>query len=124
MAEKTIILIEDDRFLRRAAEASLKKQGFTVLTAVDGEEGLTLARKERADLILLDLLMPKINGIDLLRMLKGEAFTRKVPIVILSNSSHELEMKQALELGARDYWVKANLSLQDLTGRIIKLLEE
>jgi CheY-like chemotaxis protein len=57
-------------------------------------------------------------------MLKGEAFTRKVPIVILSNSSHELEMKQALELGARDYWVKANLSLQDLTGRIIKLLEE
>jgi two-component system alkaline phosphatase synthesis response regulator PhoP len=124
MAEKTIILIEDDRFLRRAAEASLKKQGFTVLTAVDGEEGLTLARKERADLILLDLLMPKINGIDLLRMLKGEAFTRKVPIVILSNSSHELEMKQALELGARDYWVKANLSLQELTGRIIKLLEE
>ena len=70
---KLILLAEDDRFLRRAAEASLRQRGFTVLTAVDGEEALRVARAEAPDLILLDLLMPKIPGVEVLRILKAES---------------------------------------------------
>ena len=84
---KKILLVEDDRFLRRACEASLRQRGFTVIPAMDGEEGLRLARSETPDLILLDLLMPRLPGIEVLRALKGDGATKNIPVLVLSNSS-------------------------------------
>jgi CheY-like chemotaxis protein len=119
-----ILLVEDDRFLRRAAEASLRQRGFAVTVAADGEEALVKVRAEIPDLILLDLLMPKLTGIEVLRALRAEEATKKIRVLILSNSSREQDLEAIKELGVTDYLVKANLSLQELGDRVAQLLEE
>jgi DNA-binding response OmpR family regulator len=122
-AGKRILLVEDDRFLRRACETSLRQRGFTVIAATDGEEGLRLARAEHPDLILLDLLMPKLSGVEVLRALKADVGTKAIPVLILSNSSREQDVSEVISLGAVAYWVKANLSLKELGERVARLLE-
>jgi two-component system, OmpR family, alkaline phosphatase synthesis response regulator PhoP len=122
-AGKRILLVEDDRFLRRACETSLRQRGFTVIAAADGEEGLRLARAEHPDLILLDLLMPKLSGVEVLRALKADVGTKAIPVLILSNSSREQDVSEVISLGAVAYWVKANLSLKELGERVARLLE-
>ncbi len=119
---KTILLAEDDRFLRRACETKLKQCGFDVRVAVDGDEALSLAREHAPDLLLLDLLMPKRDGLSVLKALKADTATSAIPIVIISNSSKDLEMQNASDLGAVDYWIKSNLSLQELCDRVQRLL--
>jgi len=94
-----------------------------MLTATDGEEGLQLARAEVPDLILLDMLMPKLSGLEMLRALKAEEKTRAIPVLILSNSSREADIEEAMKLGAVGYLVKADLSLQELGDRVQALLE-
>jgi CheY-like chemotaxis protein len=121
---KQILLAEDDRVLRRAASTSLRQRGWTVLTAVDGEEALHLAGNEAIDLILLDMLMPKLHGLDVMRALKTDERTRAIPVLILSNSSREHDMQEVMRLGAVGYLVKANLSLQDLCDHVAHLLED
>ncbi len=120
---KRILLVEDDRFLRRACEASLRQRGHTVTTAADGEEGLRLARSERPDMVLLDMLMPKLSGLDVLRALRGDEATRALPVVILSNSSREQDVLEVTKLGISGYFVKSNLSLQELGDRIDRILK-
>jgi len=122
-ATKQILLVEDDRFLRRASSARLRQRGWTVLTAADGEEALNMARSEAIDLILLDMLMPKLHGLAVMRALKANERTHAIPVLILSNSSREHEMQEVMRLGAVGYLVKANLSLQDLCNRVAQLLE-
>jgi CheY-like chemotaxis protein len=124
MNSARILLIEDDQFLRKACEVSLKKRGFTVLTAVDGEAGLRKAREETPDIILMDMLMPKMSGIEALEALKKDDQMRGIPVVILSNSSGEAAVQRAEALGAIGYLVKASLSLQELGDRVITFLEE
>ena len=120
-----VLLVEDDKFLRRACETSLRQRGFGVVTATDGEEGLRLAREiPYPDVILLDLLMPKMSGIEVLRALKGDAATKAIPVVILSNSSRDEDKREAVELGAVGYYVKANLSLKELAAQVSVLIEQ
>lgn len=123
-ASGRVLLVEDDKFLRRACEASLKQRGFEVVTATDGEEGLQRAREApRPDVILLDLLMPKLPGIDVLRALKGDPSTADIPVVILSNSSRDEDKREAVTLGAVGYYVKANLSLKELAAQVSHLVK-
>jgi CheY-like chemotaxis protein len=124
MNNACILLIEDDKFLRKACEASLKKRGLSVITAVDGEEGLQQAHANRPDLILLDLLMPKLSGLETLEALKKDGRTRPIPVVILSNSSVDSKVQKAKALGAAGYLVKASLSLQELGDRVLSFLED
>src|SRR5262249_61783437 len=88
----------------------------------DGEEGLRLAKAETPDLVLLDLLMPKLNGLEVLRALRADERTRDVPVLILSNSSSAAGVDEVTALGVSGYWVKANLSLQELGDRVTDLL--
>lgn len=115
---RKVLLAEDDRFLRRAAEATLRHHGFTVLLAVDGEEALRIAQAEIPDLILLDLIMPKLQGFEVLRQLKGSPLTSAIPVIVLSNLGQEKDSKMASEMGALDYWVKANVGLEELARRV------
>jgi CheY-like chemotaxis protein len=119
---KRLLLVEDDRFLRRACEASLTKRGFAVTTATDGEEGLRLARSERPDLILLDMLMPKLSGLDVLKALRRDEATRGLRVLVLSNSSREQDVQEVTQLGIDGYLVKSNLSLQALGDLVTRLL--
>jgi CheY-like chemotaxis protein len=123
MKTACVLLIEDDKFLRKACEVSLKKRGLTVFTAADGEEGLQQARAHIPDLILLDMLMPKLSGMETLECLKKDERTLGIPVVILSNSSIETKMQKAKSLGAAGYLVKASLSLQELGDRVLSYLE-
>jgi two-component system OmpR family response regulator len=115
---RKILLAEDDRFMRKAADAALRHHGFTVITAGDGEEALRLARTEKPDLILLDLIMPKLHGFAVMRALKQDSSTSGIPIVVISNLEQASDLKTAQELGAIDYWVKANVGLDELTKRV------
>ncbi len=124
MKDARILLIEDDKFLRKACEVGLKKRGFTVYTAIDGEEGLRQARANMPDIILLDLLMPKLSGLETLDALKKDEQTRAIPVVILSNSSIDADVQKAEALGAAGYLVKASLSLQQLADRVVSYLEK
>lgn len=92
-------------------------------TAADGEEGLRLVRSERPDLILLDMLMPKLSGLEVLRALRGDEATRRVPVLILSNSSREQDIAEVNSLGVSGYFVKSNLSLQELGELVDRVLE-
>jgi CheY-like chemotaxis protein len=121
---KRILLAEDDRFLRKSAEAALRRHGFTLLTAGDGEEAVRLARTETPDLILLDLIMPKLQGFEVLRMLKADPATAGIPVIVLSNLGQDSDVQQALAGGALAYFIKANLSLQDLVQRVEEALKE
>jgi CheY-like chemotaxis protein len=120
---RRVLLVEDDRFLRRACEKSLRQQGYTVLTAADGEEALRAIQAGQPDLILLDILMPKVTGIEVLRALKSDEKTRAIPVVILTNSSKETDVREIETLGAAGYLVKANLSLEELGHQVKQLLE-
>ena len=119
---RRILLAEDDRFLRKAGEMALKRAGYTVLIAVNGEEALRTAQSELPDLILLDLIMPKLNGFDVLQALKKEAPTAQIPVIILSNLGQDRDVQQALEAGAAAYLIKTNLSLQALVQRVEEAL--
>ncbi len=121
-AAKRVLLAEDDRFLRRACEQSLRQRGYTVISAPDGEAALQLARSERPDLILLDMLMPRMTGLDVLRALKTDPQMREIPVLVLSNSSREQDVQEVTRLGVVAYLVKANLSLQELGERVAGIL--
>jgi two-component system response regulator MprA len=124
MKTQTILLAEDDRFLRRAAEVALRRRGFAVELATDGVEALEKVRAHKPTLLLLDLLMPRMTGMDVLRAIRLDADpdVRETRVLILSNSSKELEMHAADTLGVTGYWIKANLSLQELGDRVAALL--
>lgn len=121
---KRILLVEDDRFLRKAAEATLRRQGYEVLTAADGEEALRVARESPPDLLLLDLIMPKLQGFEVLRRLKADPATAGIPVIVLSNLGQDRDVQQALAAGAVAYHVKANLSLEALAKHVAEALGE
>ena len=121
---KRILLVEDDRYLRRACEASLRLAGFTVVSVEDGAEAVRAVREAPPDLVLLDVLLPKMSGLDVLRVLKADPETKAIPVLVLSNSSRPQDVGELMALGAVDYLTKANLSLRELTEHVVRLLTE
>jgi DNA-binding response OmpR family regulator len=118
----TVLLVEDDRFLRRAAEATLRQRGFTVVTASDGEEALRQVAAVAPALVLLDLIMPKLQGFEVLKRLKADPSTRSIPVIVLSNLGQDSDVREAMALGATEYLVKSNLSLHELVTRVEAVL--
>ena len=117
---KRLLLVEDDRFLRRACEIALRKRGFAVTTATDGQEALDALRQERPDLVLLDMLMPRLSGVDVLRTVRADPVLHDVPVLVLSNSSREQDVAEVTRLGIVGYWVKSNVSLHALGDRVAR----
>ena len=113
-----VLLAEDDRFLRKAAETTLRRNGFTVLLASDGDEALRMARDQMPSIILLDMFMPKMQGMDVLRALKEKPETAAIPVIIMSNAGESGVRRQAVEAGAFGYFTKASLSLEDLVNSV------
>ena len=122
MAEK-ILFIEDEPSLQKAISELLTQEGFKILNAGDGEEGLELARKEKPNLILLDLILPKKDGFEVLKELKADENMKDIPVIVLTNLEGMGDVEKALELGATTYLVKANYELEDVVTKIKDFLK-
>lgn len=118
MAKGRILFIDDDNFLRKVYQAELREKGFDVYLAVDGVDGLQKVSEVNPDLIILDLILPRKNGFEVLRELKQLDETRSIPVVILSNLAQSEDQKKALDLGAVDYLIKDNTTLDSIAGKI------
>ena len=119
---KSIMIIEDDRFLSSLMKARLEKDGFAVIQAFDGEEALQLFKQQTPNLIILDLVMPKVTGFEVLQMISITPQLSKVPVVILSNLAQDSDIEKARQLGAKEYFVKVKVSIDDLVGRVKTLV--
>jgi DNA-binding response OmpR family regulator len=118
-----ILVVEDEEILLTALSEELKQEGFDVVGAKDGVEGVEKAASEQPDLVLLDLVMPRLDGIGALKQMKEQDNTRNIPVVILTNLSDYDKISDALSLGAMDYLVKANYRLEELVTKIKTVLE-
>ena len=113
-----ILFIEDESALQKTFSDILTESGYNMVSATDGEQGLRLAKSEKPDLILLDLILPKIHGFDVLKQLKTDKETQKIPIIVLTNLEGVGDVEKVLELGATTYLVKANYSLEEVVKKI------
>ena len=122
LALKSILLVEDSRFLRRAIEQVLVRAGYKVLTAGDGEEALRIAYSRIPHLIVLDMLLPKLGGPEVLQALKGSALTAHIPVIVLSSLSqkNEAKLKQA---GAVAYFEKSKLELDQHSASLLQIVK-
>ncbi len=120
---KKILFIEDEASLQKTLGELLRGEGYEVISALDGESGLNLARTQSPDLIILDLILPKIHGLDVLKELKKDDTTREIPIIILTNLEDMASVEKALELGATTYLVKANYTLEEVLEKIKNALK-
>ena len=118
---KKILIIEDDKFLREVIAKKLTTEGYEIIEAVNGENGIIQAGETKPDLILLDLILPGIDGFGVLAQIKENAETKEIPIIILSNLSQESEIKRALTLGAADFLIKANFTPSEIIKKIKKI---
>jgi DNA-binding response OmpR family regulator len=121
---KKILFIEDESALHKTFGEILAQEGYEMISALDGETGLRLARAKAPDLILLDLILPKVNGFDVLKELKADAQTKDIAIIVLTNLEGVGDIDKALELGATTYLVKAQYSLEEVVEKIKKALGE
>ena len=119
-----ILIIEDEEFLRGMINRKLTAGGFEVIESIDGEDGLEKAKNEKPDLILLDLILPGINGFDVLAKIKEEPLTASIRVIILSNLGQREEIKKGLALGAVDYLVKAYFTPDQIMEKIQKVLNK
>lgn len=117
-----ILIIEDDLVLQKALNEYLSAEGFEVRQAGDGELGATMALSEKPDLILLDLVLPKKDGYEVLKEVRADENSKHIPIVLLTNLGSVADVEKALELGATTYLVKADYKLEEITAKVKEIL--
>ena len=117
-----ILLIEDETALQKTFGDILKQEGYETRSALDGQTGLEMAKAEKPDLILHDLVLPKMHGFEVLQTLKKDPATQDIPIIILTNLEGTGDVEKALELGATTYLIKANYTLEEVVTKIKKAL--
>ncbi len=117
-SKPTVLLVEDDPLLTKMYKSKFESEGFIFLTANDGVEGLEKAQKEKIDIIILDLMMPKMSGIDLLSNLRSGSKGKNIPVIVLTNLTQVEEKQQALDLGVKEYLVKANQTPGQIVEKI------
>lgn len=113
-----VVLVEDDKFLQKILVTKFTKEGFDVRAASDAEAGLQMILAEAPNIVLLDLILPKMSGFDLLTELKANGKTKAVPVVILSNLGQEEDINRAKSLGALDFLVKADISINEVVQKV------
>lgn len=117
-----ILLAEDDSLLANMYKTKFTREGFQVLTAEDGEETLKIALEQKIDFMILDIMMPKLSGIDVLKKLRQDPRGAKLPVLVLSNLAQEKEAQEAIQLGAKEFLVKANLTPSQVVLKVKQYL--
>lgn len=119
-----ILIVEDEEELLEMYRAKLEVDGFEVYVASDGDAGFMMAKSSLPDLILLDILMPKVDGFSALRKLKKDLDTKDIPVIIFSNLSQKEEIEKGFKLGAKDYIIKTSITPSELVRRVREFLEK
>ncbi len=122
MAHK-ILIVEDDSFLQGLAMTKLEKEGFAVLAAGNAEEAQKILATDSPELVLLDLILPGADGFSILEAIRKEDKTKTLPVIVFSNLSEDKDITRAKELGATDYMVKSNFTLDELAERVKGILK-
>jgi DNA-binding response OmpR family regulator len=122
--KKKILIIEDEGRLRELLASLLKKEGFVVLTAEDGEVGLKIIKEEKPDIVILDLILPKKDGFEVLDQAKASDETKDIPIVVLTNLEEKHNIERALSYGVRAYLIKANFKLEEVVEKVKGFLKQ
>lgn len=115
---KKILIVEDDKFLRELISQKLLKEGYDISEAVDGVRAIEVLKTERPDLILLDLILPGIDGFEVLTKIKGDANVAKIPVIVLSNLGQKEDIERGIKLGANDYLIKAHFTPGEIIEKI------
>jgi len=116
--KKKILIVEDDAFLSSLLKTRIQGDGFEALLASDGDMALKILQEEKPDLVLLDVILPKRSGFELIESLQSDPRFKSVPIVIISNLGQEADIIRGKELGVVDYFVKARISIDDLLKKV------
>ena len=123
MAHK-ILLVEDDPFLLDMYSTKFKDVGFNIVVAQDGEMAITKAKEERPDLVLLDVVLPKKDGFEVLKTLKSDSATAGIPVILLTNLGLDSDVKRGLELGAQSYIIKAHFTPTEVVAKVKEVLNK
>ena len=124
MTTKKILVIEDDNILQSAITTALKQTGFSVIQSFDGKDGLEKAKKNSIDLILLDLLIPKKDGWEVLKTLKGDKKTKNIPVFVLTIYEGGDSISKCMSLGASGYFIKSKYSLDEIIEKIKEAIKK
>lgn len=119
-----VLIVEDDVFLVSLAAKKFEKDGYRIVFAPDGEQAVRLIEQERPDIILLDLIIPKMNGFEVLKKIKEDNLLRHIPVIIFSNLGDDADIQKGKELGADDFFIKANFTLEEVSQKMHILIEK
>ncbi|MFH0856723.1 MAG: response regulator [bacterium] len=120
--QKKILIIDDDKFLSGLYIKKFTNEGFEVLSAVDGKKGLEIAKKNFPDIIILDILLPEIDGYEVLLSLKNNLTTKNIPVVLLTNFFQKEDIIKCFKAGARDYLIKSHFMPSEVVEKVKKIL--
>lgn len=119
-----ILIVEDDNILSKAIDTALQDAGFETVLAKDGEEAVTKVKKIKPDLILLDLILPKKSGEEVLTEIKGDKNLKSIPVLVTTVKSENESISRCIALGARGYFIKAHYTLAEIVEEVRKVLAE
>ena len=122
--QKNILLAEDEQFLANLLKSRLEKTGAKIQIAQDGAEALKFLKESKFDLVLLDLILPKISGFEVLEAIRADPRLQNIPVMIISNLGQETDISRGQSLGAVEYIVKARVSIEELVNQVKKFLKE
>ncbi|MFA5076467.1 MAG: response regulator [Patescibacteria group bacterium] len=120
----TILLVEDDNFLSEMYRTKFEIEGFNVVTADDGEKGLRLSKEKMPNIILLDILLPKMDGFEVLEKVKADPKTKSIPVIMLTNLGQKDDVKKGFERGAEGYLIKAHFMPSEVVDKIKTVLRD
>ena len=116
--KKKVLIAEDEQTLLKTIEFTLKDKGYETITATDGEEALNLIKKHKPDVVLLDILMPRKSGLDVLKEMKADSELSDIVVLLLTNLSDEESISQGVALGARGYFIKSDMTLDEVAEKV------
>lgn len=121
--KKNILIVEDDQFFRDLLKKKLSSLGYNIIEAPNGEKGIELAKEKKPDLIILDLLLPNIDGFEVLSKVRTNSETSSTPVIIVSNLGQQEDVERGLKLGATDYLIKSQFDIESITSKIRNILK-
>jgi DNA-binding response OmpR family regulator len=120
---KKILIVEDDKFLRELIVKKLSNEGYEVVEAADGEQGLQKIKEDKPDLVLLDLILPGIDGFEVLSQKREDPFVAAIPVIVLSNLGQKEDVDKGLGLGAVDYLIKAHFTPGEIIEKVQNIIK-